>query len=237
MHLKIIAHRGYSAIAPENTKAAFMAAIEHQVAGIECDVQLTGDRLPVIIHDHTLDRTTNGQGEVHTKTLSELQELDAGSWFSPKFKQEKILTLEATLNLLLPTGLQIYAEIKNTQNWTTEDINNLLNLLLKKNALSQCAIISFDEYFLQEIRQKNVKVNLGYLSKNITEYQEKLSYVKSKSDLVLPHYQILLENNYLIDEAKKQGNDLIVWTVDKQQDLNKLVKLGIENIITNSLIN
>jgi glycerophosphoryl diester phosphodiesterase len=236
MHLEKIAHRGYSAIAPENTFASFVEAVKHNAQGIEFDVQLSADHIPVIIHDPTLARTTNGKGKIGEKTVKELKQFDAGSWFNWRFKDEKIPTLEEILDFLIPTGINIYAEIKETNNWKIRDINNLIDLIITKNCVHQCAIISFDTNFLQQIRQQNRNITLGYLSKNITEYQEKLSYVTNKLDLVLCQYQILLENPPLIKEIKNRGIKLIGWTIDNQQDLNNLVELGLESIITNSLL-
>lgn len=94
----IIAHRGFSSKAPENTPAAFDLAIQSGFPNIELDVQLSSDGVPVIIHDTTLDRTTNGLGNVANYNLEALQQLDAGTWFDPKFKDERILTLDELLD-------------------------------------------------------------------------------------------------------------------------------------------
>ena len=93
----VVAHRGYSARYPENTASAFDAAISAGADMIELDVCITKDRVPVVIHDQTLERTTDGAGMVSEFNLSELKKLDAGSWFSPEFKGESIPTLEEIL--------------------------------------------------------------------------------------------------------------------------------------------
>src|SRR5690554_5799160 len=93
----VIAHRGASAFYPENTMFAFKAAHEMGAAMIELDITLSKDGIPVIIHDEKLNRTTNGKGKVSDFTLEELKKLDAGSWFHPKFSEEKIPTLEEVL--------------------------------------------------------------------------------------------------------------------------------------------
>ena len=93
----VVAHRGYSAQYPENTVSAFEAAIDAGADMIELDVCLTKDRVPVVIHDKTLERTTDGNGLVSELTLSKLKKLDAGSWFSPEFKGLTIPTLEEIL--------------------------------------------------------------------------------------------------------------------------------------------
>ena len=88
MTVIVLAHRGYSAKAPENTMAAFELALAVGADGIELDVHMTRDGEIVVIHDDTLDRTTNGKGPVSDQTMAELRELDAGSWFSPEFAGE-----------------------------------------------------------------------------------------------------------------------------------------------------
>lgn len=236
MCLEKIAHRGYSAIAPENTRSSFAEAVKYGADGIEFDVQLSSDRIPVIIHDSSLERTTNGKGKIREKTLKELKQLDAGSWFSAEFKEEKIPTLEEVLDFLIPTGIKIYAEIKETNDWQITDLNNLINLIISKKGGHQVAIISFDANFLQQIRLQNANLSLGYLSKNVTEFQEKLTYVKNELDFVLSAYQVLLENANLSQGSKAKGIKLIGWTIDDANDLKKLVELGLESIITNRLI-
>ena len=95
----VIAHRGFSGVAPENTLAAFRKAIDVGADMFELDVLLSQDEHVVVIHDDTLERTTNGTGKVIDHTLAELQALDAGSWFSPEFAGEPIPTLEDALRL------------------------------------------------------------------------------------------------------------------------------------------
>ena len=138
MDMDIIAHRGYSAIAPENTLAAFQAAVEYQAQGVELDVQLSADRVPIVVHDSTLNRTTNGEGSVHTKTLNQLQSLDAGSWFSSEFIGEKIPTFQTVLDLLKNTKITIYAEVKETdfcQAMISEILCKLLSIKAGVNAV------------------------------------------------------------------------------------------------------
>jgi len=107
----LIAHRGFSARYPENTLAAFRAAAESGVGMIELDITLTRDRQMVVFHDDTLARTTNGRGNVRARTLGELKRLDAGSWFGPGFKGERIPTLDEVM-MAMPPELAINIEIK-----------------------------------------------------------------------------------------------------------------------------
>ncbi|MBV9574993.1 MAG: glycerophosphodiester phosphodiesterase, partial [Gammaproteobacteria bacterium] len=96
----VIAHRGASAYAPENTMAAFVKAVQLGIKWIEFDVMATVNGEPIIFHDETLDRTTNAQGEVHHHSYAYLQTLDAGAWYQPFFSGEKIPTLQQVLQFM-----------------------------------------------------------------------------------------------------------------------------------------
>lgn len=108
----IIGHRGASAISPENTYAAVRTAARIGARWIETDVRLTADGGLVMIHDSALDRTTNGHGPVVSRTLAEIRELDAGSWFSPEFAGEPVPDLEGFLRAVLESGLSLQLELK-----------------------------------------------------------------------------------------------------------------------------
>lgn len=107
------AHRGASAVCPENTMAAFRKGLELGATGIETDVQMTKDGGLVLIHDETLNRTTSGTGYVKDHTLAELLEVDAGSWFGPEFKDERLPLLEDLLDLLQGRDTILNIELKN----------------------------------------------------------------------------------------------------------------------------
>lgn len=110
---RVIAHRGFSAVAPENTRAAFRRAIEAGADMIELDVFLTADGAVAVLHDATLGRTTNGAGPAAARTMAELARLDAGSWFSPEFAGEPIPTLAEVLALVAPSTILLNVEIKS----------------------------------------------------------------------------------------------------------------------------
>lgn len=109
---KVIGHRGAAARAPENTLAGLRKAADLGVRMVEFDVKLTADDVPVLMHDDTVDRTTDGTGAVRGMTFAEIGALDAGSWFGPAFAGERVPTLEAALGLCLERGLAVNIEIK-----------------------------------------------------------------------------------------------------------------------------
>jgi glycerophosphoryl diester phosphodiesterase len=107
-----IAHRGARARAPENTLAAFAAAREDGATWIECDIKLTSDGVPILMHDDTLDRTTNGTGAVADMNWAEMQLLDAGNWFDPSFKGTRIPSLADVLVFARSSGMRLNLELK-----------------------------------------------------------------------------------------------------------------------------
>jgi glycerophosphoryl diester phosphodiesterase len=243
MQLEIIAHRGFSSISPENTLAAFSAAIQHQANSIEFDVQLSSDKVPVIIHDTTVDRTTDGIGKVKDKTLEQLKKLDAGAWFSSEFSGEKIPTLKEALRMA--KGIEggnflqqfIYAEVKKSDDWSASDIDNFIQTIISEGWENKCIVACFNENFLGQIRNQFSIITLGYLVNSIETYTQRLSMAANDGNAVmLSEYHVLLNNPSLVQSSKSQGVDVVAWTVDSQEDLQRLDKLGVVRIVTNSLI-
>ena len=126
---KIIGHRGAAAYAPENTLESIHTAADRGVEWVEIDVKLSKDNIPIIFHDDTLDRTTNGHGLVADKTYPELRELDCGSWFSEGFTGAYIPTLEHTIEVLIERGLGLNLEIKPCAGREVETAEIALDLL------------------------------------------------------------------------------------------------------------
>lgn len=129
---RIIGHRGACGLAPENTVASFRKAAELGVRWVEFDVHLSADGVPVVIHDDTVNRTTSGRGKVAKLTLGELQALDAGCWFQPRFQGERVPTLEAIVALLGKLGMGAVVEIKPSPGTEVETADATVRLLLKR---------------------------------------------------------------------------------------------------------
>jgi glycerophosphoryl diester phosphodiesterase len=140
-----IGHRGHSLEAPENTFAAYRRAIELGVEMIEADVNITRDGRLAMIHDATLDRTTNGAGRVSAVTWSELQALDAGTWFDPRFAGERVPSAAATLELAREAGIAMCFEVKGADLDEAHDIAALLlDLFVEGDALGWCFMSGYD---------------------------------------------------------------------------------------------
>lgn len=125
----VLAHRGASAYAPENTMSAFLRAVQLGIKWVEFDVMLASCGTPIIFHDDTLDRTTNGHGDVANCSYAYLRTLDAGSWFSPLYAGERIPSLEEVAQFLVSTGLHANVEIKPLPGQDEQTVLGALNIL------------------------------------------------------------------------------------------------------------
>ena len=219
-----IAHRGASAVAPENTMAAFEKAFELGADGVECDVQLSKDGVPVLLHDYTLERTTNSAGFVIDKKCAKLEKIDAGSWFSKKFKGERIPTLEALLRYSRDK-LLVNIELKKAPK-PAHMVEAVVLLLQKLNIAHQCLVTSFDVNAIILMNELFPACRTGLLAKQLTPeiWHGPWSYVALRSDIV----DIDVLNRAL--EHKKRA---VIWTVDVEQEMMHLLSLGAGRLVTN----
>jgi glycerophosphoryl diester phosphodiesterase len=157
----IVGHRGSSAIAPENTITSFRQSILDGADGVELDVHLTSDGEAVVIHDGTLARTTNGSGRVEKKTLAELKQLDAGSWFGRKFKGEQIPTLKEALHIL-KGKLGVDIELKSTSRMI-DIVHRTCDVVKELDLMGEVLLTSFEYRFLEQVKQIEDMIPIGLL--------------------------------------------------------------------------
>ena len=225
---KIFAHRGSKGTHPENTLASFKEAVRVGSDGIELDVHLTKDGQLVVIHDETVDRTTNGTGEIRTLTLAEIKELDAGSWFHNKYAGEKIPTLEEVLLLLKELGFngQLNIELKTDVIQYKGLVEKCLALQSAKDWPFAIVYSSFNPYTLVELKEANPSQEIGLLFES-KEWADKGDAMLEKEsyhpDLKLLDWAIEWNRNQL---------PLRVWTVNEDTDINRCFELLIEAIFT-----
>ena len=208
--MKVFAHRGASGYAPENTIVAIKKAIEMKADGIEIDIQLTKDGKIVVMHDWKVDRTTTGRGYVYELDYDYIKTLDAGQWFTKDFIGETVPTLEEVLDIL-PKDMMLNIEIKDTARHHTNIEEKMLEVLKKYPEPKLKLALLTDSEFI-EIEK--------YLSNNgLSSY----SY----------HPEINLISKEDVEKLHDRGVKIFVWTVNKEEDLNYLVKLGVDGVITN----
>jgi len=227
----IAGHRGAASLAPENTLAGFKKALQSGVKWIELDTQLSADNTPIIFHDESVDRCTNGSSRVADLSLEQLQALDAGSWFSKEFSGEKILTLEQTLGFFMENDLNMNLEIKIHHDHQVQPlVEKVAKVLAKINFPNEKLIISsFSESALEHCHQLMPDMRLGY----ITEHNPLPMLEKLKSlNLYSVHLDYKILNQEMAKVIKKSGLKLVIWTLNDLQQASKFRAWGVDMIIT-----
>ncbi len=226
----IIAHRGACSYAPENTMAAFRLALEQGADGIELDAKLSKDGVVVVIHDQTVDRTTNGSGKVANLTFAELQKLDAGIQFAPRYSREKIPSLKQVLDEL---GDQLLINIELTSYASPgDDLPEKVAGLVKKSGTSQNIIFSsFHPSILWRIHKLMPDVPAGLLTgEGWLQWGNSFMGRKISPDLIHPYFTQATRK--FIDSAHRIHRKVNTWTVDDPRVIFRLVKDGVDGIIT-----
>lgn len=233
--VEIIAHRGYSARAPENTLAAMDLAMEHGVPALEFDVHATRDGIPVVIHDSTLDRTTDRSGRVAAFDYADLRNADAGRWFATEFTGEPIPTLADVLRLANNRVNRVYVELKPGA-FSTPQLERLVHELVEQGFADRCVLMSFDWALLDAIRTFDVPVTIAFLADDRAAFLEALNRAANDGDaLVDCNYRILLANPGLAERARAMGIPLAVYTVNDAITASRLEQLGVRRITTNEV--
>jgi glycerophosphoryl diester phosphodiesterase len=223
----VIAHRGASGHAPENTLAAFRRAVALGASFIETDLHLSRDAHFVAIHDDIVNRTTNGQGKVHDLTLADLRRLDAGSWFGSEFSGERIPTLEEILEFAKKNDVVFYLELKPSGAWGGE--HALIGALRESGEIARTIVISFDAGIIAALRKIEPTLMTGLLFEGqIDQPLERAIEVGARQlavrgDLVTPA---------LIAEARKRDLQIVCWTVNQPAHMRMLIEAGVDGIMS-----
>jgi glycerophosphoryl diester phosphodiesterase len=229
---KIWAHRGFSGNYPENTIPAFKAALNLGVQGLEFDVHLTKDGEVVVIHDDTVDRTTNGSGRVADLTLRELKSLDAGSWFHPRFRNTQIPSLTEVLELISihPNPVEINIEIKPGGTKGYPGIEDRLWQMVCAYGLERRTLFSsFDHAYLERLKRAHPAARTGVLY--VERLVEPWRYARFlHAEALHPSLQALDKKTVL--EAHLNGIAVHVYTVNDPASFRRLVRWGVDAVIT-----
>lgn len=235
---KIVAHRGASGIAPENTYAAFKKAISSEVDAIEIDVHQTKDGQVVIIHDETLDRTTTGKGPISEKTYEELNKLDAGSWFDVRFSDERIPLFSDFLDFV-NNKAGLIVEVKYGSEKYPGIEKNVWSFLKSHNMITNTVVSSSRVTVLYEFRKISKDISLGKilspkeLWRSIFQPDSlmyKQNIIKQVRE-VHPHWSFV--NAKFMDWAKSLDLSVIPWTINKERKIRVMINRGAQGVITN----
>lgn len=231
--MKIIAHRGASTYAPENTLAAFQKALDQQADGIELDVRLTKDNVPVICHDATVNRTSNGKGYIHNMTVSQLKKLDFGASFSNKYKGEMIPTLEETLTLIGDASITLHIEIKNGPIIPKNLEQKIVELVYKYGFEDRVVYSSFDHHSLQRLSEIDPRAKIGLLFHiNLIHLFEYIENTGLRVHSIHPNHFYVTEE--MIEEAHKRNIEVNIYTVNNKAMALSYQQMGIDGLISNN---
>ena len=223
-----IGHRGAAAQAPENTLASFRRAVELGADGVEFDLHRTRDGAFVVIHDETLDRTTDGHGNVDDFTLAELRRLDAGSWRGTEFAGEQIPMFEE-IAAALPRGLILFAELK-AGSFRYPGIEEELATFLRSHALlGRVRVSSFDHRALARLRALLPDLETGALF--IALPVDAVGVARDCGAQALhPNFHYLTAE--LVEEAHRAGLAVNTWTVNDPADIDRVRAMRVDGVMT-----
>ena len=227
-HVIRIGHRGASAAAPENTLAAFAAALDLGVDAIELDCQLSADDELVVIHDETLERTTSGIGPVGARSWAELAALDAGSWRDPRFRGERIPRLADVLRLVDGRAV-VNVEIKSARDLGTIE-PKLVQLASAHDALDWVLFSSFHEPALHNMRAVSVDAAIGVLWDRPAPTAAIELAKALAAGCIIPGRRHV--DRALVDAAHAHNLGVWVWTVNELAEMRRLAALGVDALFS-----
>lgn len=229
-----IAHRGDVAQAPENTMAAFHSALNNGFDVIELDIHLSKDKKIVVIHDASVNRTTNGEGLVNDMTIAELQKLNAGSWYSQHFSEEKIPLLQEVLDEFAGK-IVLLIEIKAGAE-TPEIVEQLANQLKQTvNAGVPAKMLQIQSFHIDALKQFTERAPdfpIGLVLSTPINLIQMYSY-KTEISFLSIHYSNLTQS--FIQQAKHYGYTIYAWTIVTPLQFKQMQLLGVDGIISNNL--
>ncbi len=227
----VIAHRGSSAYAPENTLAAFQLAAEQEADAIELDVDLTRDGHVVVIHDATIDRTTDGHGRVSDLTLEEIRRVDAGAWKDAAFKGERVPLLEEVFEAVGQRVL-INVEIKGMALRGTGLEAQVAALIEKHNLVDRVIISSFNPLALRRLKHVNARQACGLLyAPDSPIFLRDAWFAPLIPGLNARHPHHSQVNKAVVDQLHAQGLAVNVWTVNQAGIAHAMAQAGVDGII------
>jgi glycerophosphoryl diester phosphodiesterase len=235
-HPLLIGHRGYPALCPENTLASFEGAMQAGCDMIELDVTLTRDRKVVVIHDDTLDRTTNGKGPVSGRALEEIKALDAGSWFDARFVEERVPELSEVIKLTAGRCM-LNVEIKESAFEAIYPVDaiehQVVKLVKTYGAMDRVIISSFDQRILERIAAMDAPPAVAYISDHGADKSVLEMLLKMRAFSWHPRFTVLTRNQ--VDMLHAAGLKVFPWTINTRKEAEKLLALGVDGLICNEL--
>ena len=226
----IVAHRGASALAPENTISSFSRALEIGADAVEFDIHQSSDGRLVVMHDESLERTTNGSGFIRDTDSNVLRGLDAGSWYASGFRGERIPTLEEALDFITPAAYAL-VEIKHGNDVYPGIEKKIAELMsLRKSRRNRTVFIAFDPEILLNIRELDAELSTGLLTADPPD-----DYIDVAEEFLVqcffPKWERL--RNESVSLLHKNGYSVHPWVIDREEDAVKVISMKPDSVSSN----
>jgi glycerophosphoryl diester phosphodiesterase len=225
----IAGHRGDRAHFPENTLPALQAVLDGDFDFVEADVRMTADGVPVIIHDETIDRTTNGTGAVAELTLAELRQFDAGSWYSMNFAGTPVPTLEEFLAIFANSKKKGMIELKGI--WTPDQVRTVTELIYARGVQNRVIFEAFDFETLESLAEAAPifprVIIRRYLSSDPVALANRFGAIA-----VLTNLASLQEHPDAVEKLHAAGLGIVLYTLNKKAKWSDALGMGVDGIIT-----
>jgi glycerophosphoryl diester phosphodiesterase len=220
----VIAHRGASTKAPENTAYAFYKAMELGADGIELDIQQTADGVLVVTHDQNLKRISGWNQKISEVTYAELQDLDVGSWFQPIYQNARLMTLEEVFQL---TDGTVFLNIELKSDAVGENLEEkVADLILQYGMENRCCVTSFSYQVLKKIKACDPEIQTGFLMNHA--YGD--FYDLEAADVFSIRSVFITQK--IVDNAHENGKEIYAWTVNTVPEMQRMLNLSVDHIIT-----
>jgi glycerophosphoryl diester phosphodiesterase len=224
----IAGHRG-GVLAPENTLPAMRSAIAGPAAFLETDLQLTADGVPVLMHDWTVDRTTDGTGPVWAMTFEQLQRLDAGSWFDPGFAGTRVPSFEQFLEVFRPSTKQAILELKGS--WNAEQVAGLARSVYEHGVQDRVIFASFDLLSLQNLAAVAPDLARAIISREVIGDPAILAAACGALAIVTSERFITADPG-AVERIHAAGLGVLLYTLNDEKTWRSAIELGVDGIIT-----
>lgn len=229
--IKPIAHRGYSTTAPENTIPAYQLAVANGYKFAECDISLTSDGVLMLLHDSTIDRTSDGSGTLTSMTYAEVRQYDFGSWKSSEYTGTVIPTLDEFLTYCAQSGLYPYLELKQNGGYTEAQVCEVVDMVASHGLRGKVSYISFSSTYLGYIKSYDPTARLGYVQNSVTA-----SVISTAQGLLTGSNKVFIisksRTSSEIDLCKDANIPMGAWTFTSASDAS-----GLDAYISSVMVN
>ena len=229
--LGIISHRGAASVAPENTLSAVQAGIAQGVEFVEIDLRLTRDRVPILMHDADVDRTTNGVGNVTTLRYSDIESLDAGSWFADEFRGERIPTFNDFLDVFTPARSLAFIELKGL--WREDDVANLVTHIHDARITERVVLQSFNVDTMLNVASVAPETVTVLLTRDLSP--ETVTLIETLGvDGIGARLRIIESEIETVRRLQEQGIGSFAYTLNDEVAWEAAASVGVDLIVTDN---